>query len=70
MTKDGMSFIETLFRSLETQMDRRFDRVDARFDALDARLDQANSRLDRIGGLVNGEMLEERVRKLEGEKLK
>jgi len=94
MTKEDMNFIETLFRSLETQMDRRFDQVDARFDALDARLDQANARLDRIGGLVNGggraiakmiewtektdvsladvlrrqEMLEERVRKLEGEK--
>jgi hypothetical protein len=94
MTREDMDFIERLFRSLETQMDRRFDQVDARFDAVNARLDHANSRLDRIGGLVNGgsraiakmiewtektdvsladllrrqEMLEERVRKLEGAK--
>jgi DNA repair ATPase RecN len=90
--KGSEKFFEQLFRSLETEMSKRFNQVDARFDAVNARLDHANGRLDRIGGLVNGggraiakmiewtektdvsladvlrrqEMLEERVRKLEG----
>lgn len=54
MKPDEMEFIERLFRSLETEMNKRFDHVDSRFDAIDARLDHANARLDRIGGLVNG----------------
>jgi len=54
MTQEDMSFFERLFRSLESEMNKRFDAVDARFDAVNARLDQTNARLERIGGLVNG----------------
>ena len=94
MTKEDVEFFEKLFRSLETEMNRRFDGVDHRFDALESRVTQMNDRIDRIGGLVNGGAraiakmiewtertdvtladvlrrqagLEERLRKLEGEK--
>ena len=54
MSQEEMQFIENLFRSLETEMNGRFDHVEGRFDAINARLDQTNARLDRIGGLVNG----------------
>ena len=54
MTQEDMQFFESLFRSLETEMNRRFDHVESRFDAVNARLDHTNARMDRIGGLVNG----------------
>jgi len=54
MTVEEMQFFENLFRSLETEMNSRFDAVDSRFDAVTARLDQLNARMERIGGLVNG----------------
>jgi hypothetical protein len=58
VTQEEMQFIENLFRSLETEMNSRFDHVEAemtrRFDAVNARLDHTNARMDRIGGLVNG----------------
>ena len=58
MTQDEMKFIENLFRSLESEMNHRFEamsqEVNQRFDKNDARLDLLNARMDRIGGLVNG----------------
>ena len=54
MTQEEMQFIENLFRSLETEMNTRFDHVDSRFDAMNAHLDHMSARMDRIGGLVNG----------------
>jgi ribosomal 50S subunit-associated protein YjgA (DUF615 family) len=54
MTQEEMQFIENLFRSLEREMDGRFDQMATRFDAVTARLDQMSARMDRIGGLVNG----------------
>jgi len=35
-----MKFFESLFRSLETEMAQRFDRVDARLDRMETRLDK------------------------------
>ena len=67
MSQEEMQFIENLFRSLETEMNGRFDHVEGRFDAINARLDQTNARLDRIGGLVKAEF-EERLWKLEESK--
>jgi hypothetical protein len=47
-----MKFFEGLFRSLETEMNQRFDRAEARneerFDRVEARLDRMESRLDKI----------------------
>jgi hypothetical protein len=54
MTQEEMQFIESLFRSLETEMNGRFDHVEGRLDAINTRLDHTNARMDRIGGLVNG----------------
>jgi hypothetical protein len=47
MSQEEMQFIESLFRSLETEMNQQFH-------AVNARLDHMSARLDRIGGLVNG----------------
>ena len=54
MSREDMDFIERLFRSLETEMNKGFAHVAEQFTETNARLDQANARLDRIGGLVNG----------------
>ena len=54
MTQQDMEFIESLFRSLEKEMNGRFDHVESRLDAINGRLDHTNARMDRIGGLVNG----------------
>jgi hypothetical protein len=54
MTQEEMDFFEKLFRSLEAEMNGRFDHVDHRLNAINTRLDKANARLDRIGGIVNG----------------
>lgn len=47
-----MKFFEGLFRSLETEMNQRFDRAEARneerFDRVEARLDRMEARLDKI----------------------
>jgi chromosome segregation ATPase len=62
MTPEDTEFIEKLFRSLETEMIKRFDQVNARFEGVNARLDRANARLDRIGGALADvqEMLKEK----------
>jgi hypothetical protein len=61
MDEETVRFFESLFRSLETEMNHRFDAVEGRFDAVDHRFDKVESRLeriesrmDRIGGLVSG----------------
>jgi len=58
MNQDEMKFIENLFRSLESEMNHKFEDlrrdVYQRFDKMDARLDLMNARMDGIGGLVNG----------------
>jgi hypothetical protein len=57
--QESMNFFEGLFRSLETEMNQRFDRaeartderfnrVDERFDRIEARLDRMEARLDKI----------------------
>ena len=54
-----MNFFEALFRSLETEMNQRFDRaeertaerfdrVEERFDRVETRLDRMEARLDKI----------------------
>jgi hypothetical protein len=40
MDQDSMTFFENLFRSLETEMAQRFDRVDSRLDRMETRLDK------------------------------
>ena len=40
MDQESMKFFEGLFRSLETEMAQRFDRVEARLDRMEARLDK------------------------------
>jgi len=40
MDQESMKFFESLFRSLETEMAQRFDRVDARLDRMETRLDK------------------------------
>ena len=50
--QESMKFFEGLFRSLESEMNQRFDRVEARtderFDRVEARLDRMEARLDKI----------------------
>ncbi|MBZ5620730.1 MAG: hypothetical protein LAQ69_18695 [Acidobacteriia bacterium] len=48
MDQESMKFFEGLFRSLEAEMNQRFDRVDERFDRVEARLDRMEARLDKI----------------------
>ncbi|HEV3199752.1 MAG TPA: hypothetical protein VGZ73_17735 [Bryobacteraceae bacterium] len=52
MDEESMKFFEGLFRSLETEMNQRFDRAEARneerFDRVEARLDRMEARLDKI----------------------
>ena len=52
-----MEFVENLFRSLEREMNNRFDgannSVNARFDAVDARLDRMDVRLTRMDRSVS-----------------
>ena len=54
MSQEEMQFIENLFRSLETEMNHRFDHVETQLNEINGRLDHTNARMDRIGGLVNG----------------
>jgi hypothetical protein len=54
LSLDEMSFFERLFRSLESEMDSRFNDMNSRFDRLEVRMDRMETRMDRIGGLVNG----------------
>ena len=57
MSPEDLHFIETLFRSVERQVQEGLAQVrsdmNERFDRVDARLDVQAARLDRIGGLVN-----------------
>jgi hypothetical protein len=46
--EESMKFFEGLFRSLETEMNQRFNRIDERFDRVEARLDRMEARLDKI----------------------
>jgi chromosome segregation ATPase len=48
-----MDFFENIFRSLEREMNTRFERVDMRFDAIDARLDRMDVRLSRLDRTVS-----------------
>ena len=40
MDQESMKFFEGLFRSLETEMAQRFDRVEARLDRMETRFDK------------------------------
>jgi hypothetical protein len=52
-----MEFVENLFRSLEREMNKRFDdakaEVNARFDGVDTRLDRMDVRLMRMDRTVS-----------------
>jgi hypothetical protein len=58
MDDETVRFFENLFRSLETEVNHRFEGVHQelvqRFDKVESRLERIESRMDRIGGLVNG----------------
>ena len=49
-----MEFIESLFRSLETEMHREFGELRRELGDVKEQITQVNSRMNRIGGLVNG----------------
>lgn len=52
MDQDSMKFFERLFRSLETEMGERFDRVEARLDRMEARLDNIAAGSHYVSRLV------------------
>jgi hypothetical protein len=81
MDQDSMTFFEKLFRSLETEMVQRFDRVEARLDRMETRLDKIAAGSHYVSRLVEWSEkqdqfqadtlrrlndLSDRVRRLEG----
>jgi hypothetical protein len=52
MDQDSMTFFENLFRSLETEMAQRFDRVETRLDRMETRLDKIAAGSHYVSRLV------------------
>ena len=52
MDQDSMTFFEKLFRSLETEMAPRFDRVEACLDRMEMRLDKIAAGSHYVSRLV------------------
>jgi len=50
--QDDLKFFENRFRSLETEMGQRFDRVDARLDRMEPRLDKIAAGSHYVSRLV------------------
>ena len=52
MDQDDLKFFENMFRSLETEMGQRFDRVDSRLDRMETRLDKIAAGSHYVSRLV------------------
>ena len=52
MDQDDLKFFENMFRSLETEMGQRFDRVDGRLERMETRLDKIAAGSHYVSRLV------------------